>query len=209
MNRTLSVAMILVLVGSCAAELGFLRYPNPALGTPYSSKFGISYLESASDTKICGDYKRRVIDKTVKPAKIVRFNFDPMDPEAASKMSCSLRLFNGELKLNDPKQVPVQVNLAGTTDKKFDCSKDNSVEIPDKLSYQILTYEWQYQINGKSFSYCTDLYNQAGLASEKFNAKTAAQEYLDNLGMLVSDRQKVTNRTCPIPERTFSWHSQV
>lgn len=144
----------------------------------------------------------------MKPAKIVKFNFDPMDPEAASKMSCSLRLFNGELKLNDPKQVPIQVNLAGTTDKKFDCAKDNSVEIPDKLSYQILTYEWQYQINGKSFSYCTDLYNQAGLASEKFNTKTAAQEYLDNLGRPDSDIQKVINKMCPTPAHTSSWPLQ-
>lgn len=128
-----------------------------------------------------------------------------MDPEATSKMSCSLRLFNGELKLTDPKQVPVQVNLAGTSEKKFDCSKDNSIEIPDKLSYQILTYEWQYQINGKSFSYCTDLFSQSGLASEKFTSKSAAQEYLDNLGNYDINPQKATNKTSRTQAPTSFW----
>lgn len=119
----------------------------------------------------------------------MKFNFDPFEVESPSAMNCSVRLFNGELKLNDPKQTPVEVVLAGTKERKFDCIKENAVELPENITNQILTYEWQYKVNGKSFSYCTDLLYTAGRSSEKFMSKSAAQEYLDNLGRQPTNRR--------------------
>ena len=136
---------------------------------------------------ICGTFYRRVIDKSVKPGATLTFRFDPyQDNDDSTDMQCFANLYNGHYSLSSTEQKPVALTRADNNNSTvFDCRNDNKVVLPKDISFQIMTVQWIWRIQGQDYRYCSDLYVKDGVSNQVYFTKESAQEHIDGIGNII------------------------